>query len=115
SSGAMVFLWGEVAGGLACGRRGVGSVPRDRERGGWVVLGAPGGNGQSLSFRGRDRRANRRNWVHLDLYTNDQPREVERLISLGAGRYPWRYPPRADYVVLEDPDGNLFCVVQKST
>ena len=23
------------------------------------------------------------------------------------------YVPRANFVVLEDPDGNLFCVVQK--
>ena len=33
-------------------------------------------------------------------------------IGLGARRYPWRYQPGADYVVLEDPDRNLFCVVQ---
>jgi hypothetical protein len=39
--------------------------------------------------------------------------EVERLISLGAKEYPWRYPENANYTVLEDPDGNLFCVVEK--
>jgi hypothetical protein len=39
--------------------------------------------------------------------------EVERLVALGARRYPWKYPPGADFVVLEDPDGNLFCVVDK--
>jgi hypothetical protein len=38
--------------------------------------------------------------------------EVERLVKIGAARYPWRYEPNHDYVVLEDPDGNLFCVVQ---
>lgn len=27
-------------------------------------------------------------------------------------RYAWRYPRDDDLVVLEDPDGNLFCVVQ---
>ena len=54
----------------------------------------------------------RRSWLHLDLYTNDQEAEVERLIKLGATRYPWRYRPNADFVVLEDPDGNLFCVVE---
>ena len=42
----------------------------------------------------------------------DQNAEVERLVKLGATRYPWRYPPEHDYIVLEDPDGNLFCVVQ---
>ncbi len=49
---------------------------------------------------------------HLDLFTNDQAREVERLLSLGATRVDWTYPPGADYVVLADPDGNTFCVVQ---
>lgn len=50
--------------------------------------------------------------IHLDLYTDDQKSEVERLVSLGATRYPWRHRPGDDFVVLEDPDGNLFCVVQ---
>ena len=40
--------------------------------------------------------------------------EVDRLLRLGARRYPWRYEPGSDYVVLEDPDGNLFCVVRRS-
>jgi biopolymer transport protein ExbD len=31
----------------------------------------------------------------------------------GARRYPWRYSAGSDFVVLEDPDGNLFCVVQR--
>jgi len=30
-----------------------------------------------------------------------------------AKRYPWRSVSPPDFVVLEDPDGNLFCVVQK--
>jgi hypothetical protein len=49
----------------------------------------------------------------LDLYTDEQEREIARLLSLGARRYPWRYRPAADFVVLEDPDGNLFCVISK--
>jgi hypothetical protein len=39
---------------------------------------------------------------------------LDRLLALGARRHPWRYPPDADYVVLEDPDRNLFCVVASS-
>ncbi|WP_246529436.1 VOC family protein [Microvirga zambiensis] len=39
--------------------------------------------------------------------------EVEQLLELGASRFDWRYPEGADYVVLADPDGNAFCVVQK--
>lgn len=50
---------------------------------------------------------------HIDLFTDDQEAEVKRLIALGATRKEWMYPPEADYVVLQDPDGNPFCVVQR--
>ena len=50
--------------------------------------------------------------VHLDLYTTDQQGEVERFLGIGARRYPREYRPEDDFVVLEDPDGNRFCVVQ---
>jgi hypothetical protein len=49
--------------------------------------------------------------VHLDLYTPDQPTEVERLLGLGATRYDRKSSPDDDFVVLVDPDGNRFCVV----
>jgi catechol 2,3-dioxygenase-like lactoylglutathione lyase family enzyme len=50
--------------------------------------------------------------VHLDLYTNEQERHVERLVALGATRVPdWPYPDDPDFVVLRDPDGNEFCVI----
>jgi Glyoxalase-like domain len=52
--------------------------------------------------------------VKIDLYTEHRDAEVARLETLGARRYPWRYRPEADFIVLEDPDGNLFCVVQES-
>jgi catechol 2,3-dioxygenase-like lactoylglutathione lyase family enzyme len=50
--------------------------------------------------------------IHLDLYANDQAAEVERLIALGATEVHWdKRPPDADYVILADPEGNRFCVV----
>ena len=50
--------------------------------------------------------------LHLDLYTEDQAREVKRLIALGATEIHWdKRPPDADYVILADPEGNRFCVV----
>jgi catechol 2,3-dioxygenase-like lactoylglutathione lyase family enzyme len=52
---------------------------------------------------------------HLDLYATDARAEVDRLLGLGAKRIDWRYPAGADYVVLADPDGNTFCVVEKRT
>jgi catechol 2,3-dioxygenase-like lactoylglutathione lyase family enzyme len=50
--------------------------------------------------------------IHLDLYTDDQAGEVRRLIGLGASEVRWdRRPADADYVILADPEGNRFCVV----
>ena len=52
--------------------------------------------------------------IHLDLYAQDQAAEVERLISLGATRVEWkRMPAGADFVILADPEGNRFCVIDK--
>jgi catechol 2,3-dioxygenase-like lactoylglutathione lyase family enzyme len=52
--------------------------------------------------------------THLDLHTDsaaEQQAEIERLISLGATRVEWTYPDGACFVVLADPEGNHFCVV----
>jgi catechol 2,3-dioxygenase-like lactoylglutathione lyase family enzyme len=50
--------------------------------------------------------------LHLDLYTDEQARHVERLVGIGATRVAeWPYPDDADFVVLRDPDGNEFCVI----
>ncbi|MVA76085.1 VOC family protein [Auraticoccus sp. F435] len=50
--------------------------------------------------------------LHLDLYTSEQERQVERLVALGASRVEdWQYPEDPDFVVLRDPDGNEFCVI----
>jgi catechol 2,3-dioxygenase-like lactoylglutathione lyase family enzyme len=83
--------------------------------GGFVILHDPGGQGPNISIdQAPARRSGKRSWLHLDLYTTNQAFEVERLVGLGAKRYPWRYGANPDYVVLEDPDGNLFCVVEVS-
>ena len=37
---------------------------------------------------------------------------MEGLIGIGATRYRQEYRPNADFVVLEDADGNRFCVIQ---
>jgi Glyoxalase-like domain len=50
--------------------------------------------------------------VHLDLYTSEQERHVRRLLALGASEVPdWNYPEDPDFVVLRDPDGAEFCVI----
>ena len=56
--------------------------------------------------------------VHLDLYAGDaadQVSEVDRLVALGAKRVDWDlYPENPDFVVLADPEGNRFCVIDTS-
>jgi predicted enzyme related to lactoylglutathione lyase len=51
-----------------------------------------------------------RDQMHLDLYTDDQAAEVERLAGLGATFVRHNRDPEDDYVVMTDPEGNEFCV-----
>ena len=98
---------------LAFWQQALHYLPREPAHGGWVVLRDPRGQGPNLSLnRVSEKRSGKRSRLHLDLYTDDREGEAERLVALGASRYPWRYRPNSDFVVLEDPDGNLFCVVR---
>lgn len=51
-----------------------------------------------------------RDQMHLDLYSNDQAAEVQRLAGLGARVVRHHDDPEDDYVVMTDPEGNEFCV-----
>lgn len=88
--------------------------PREPAINGWVVLCDPEANGPNISLdKVPEQRSAKRSRLHLDLYTENRDAEVERLINIGATRYPWKYGSNDDYIVLADPDDNLFCVVQK--
>jgi hypothetical protein len=54
-----------------------------------------------------------KNRLHLDLIPDDQEREVERLESLGAGRPDIGQSGNESWVVLADPEGNEFCVLDE--
>jgi glyoxalase superfamily protein len=98
---------------LAFWKEALHYVHSEPVEGGWVILRDPNGHGPNVSLdQTSEKRSGKRSRFHFDLYTTDQQGEVERLVKIGATRYPWRYEPDADYVVLEDPDSNLFCVVQ---
>jgi len=65
--------------------------------------------------RGRGRDPVARSRIHPDLYSDDQAAEVSRLIGQGATEVCWdKRPADADYVILADPEGNRFCVVDAS-
>jgi catechol 2,3-dioxygenase-like lactoylglutathione lyase family enzyme len=92
----------------------LGYVPREAPTPGWVVLTDPKGRGPNLSLNRVDEDLPVGSRLHIDLYTRDQSSEVARLRGLGARLH--RTPePGEDFVVLADPDGNLFCVVGKPT
>jgi catechol 2,3-dioxygenase-like lactoylglutathione lyase family enzyme len=88
-------------------------VPREQD---WdpefMMLIDPGGRRPSISFQLTDAPPREPVRVHLDLYTSEQARHVDRLLALGATRpEDWPYPDDADFIVLRDPDGNEFCVI----
>jgi predicted enzyme related to lactoylglutathione lyase len=87
--------------------------PRDEPEPDWVVLTPRDGVGPNLSLNRGDTRPLLVPHIHLDLYAPDQAAEIARLVSLGARRVDdWPYPDgERDYEVLEDPDGNRFCVI----
>jgi catechol 2,3-dioxygenase-like lactoylglutathione lyase family enzyme len=96
--------------------RALGYVPRDGEiEETWAVLSPTEGAGPNISVGLSETPPQEFPRVHLDLYAGDaadQAAEVARLIGLGARRVDWpHYPENADFVVLADPEDNIFCVI----
>jgi len=55
------------------------------------------------------------NWIHLHLTSStpeDQERIVARCLDLGAGHLDVGKRPEEGHVVLADPEGNEFCVIE---
>ena len=89
--------------------------PRTGESDDFVLLRPKDGNGPNLSLDQVHSTVQLPPRIHLDLYAKDQAAEVERLTALGATEVHWdKRPPDADYVILADPEGNRFCVVDVS-
>ena len=85
----------------------------------WRTLRHRDGSGRALGLMLSASPVEHRPRLHLDLFVDtsaEQRSEVARLVELGATAPEWDlYPPEPDFVVLADPDGNLFCVVDLST
>jgi catechol 2,3-dioxygenase-like lactoylglutathione lyase family enzyme len=94
-------------------------VPSDRHQGEqWTTLCHKGGPDPALGLQLSESPLESHPRVHVDLFVDsgrELDAEVERLLGLGAARLDWdMYPPDPDFVVLGDPDGNPFCVVDLS-
>lgn len=87
-------------------------VPREEDGDDFVLLRPRDGAGPNLSLDLHHAAVQVPPRIHLDLYTDDQAGEVKRLLALGATEVHWsKRPPDADYVILADPEGNRFCVI----
>ncbi len=86
-------------------------APRRAAEGDFVVLKDPTGNSPNVSVQQTEELKFGKNRMHLDLYATDQKAEVDRLVKLGATVHR---PARKgeDFVIMADPEGKLFCVVQ---
>ena len=98
----------------------LGYERREDGFGGWatVLVPPPGRPGTAIALQASQTPAEDHPRLHLDLHVADaaeQESEAARLVSLGAERVDWdRYPDDPDFVVLADPDGNRFCIVDLS-
>jgi catechol 2,3-dioxygenase-like lactoylglutathione lyase family enzyme len=103
--GSVVLNVTDIGRAAAFWRGALGYVLRDSGDPGALV--PRHGEGPALLLDETDR-------THLDLHvaSDEELRaEVERLLSLGAEQVDWVYPDGANFVVLSDTEGNLFCVV----
>ena len=88
------------------------------EGNGFTILVPPSREGTRLALQRADTPPEEHPRVHLDLVVDDaaeQAAEIDRPLGLGATRVSWdAYPADPDFVVLADPEGNRFCVVDAS-
>ncbi|MFI7007819.1 VOC family protein [Streptomyces sp. NPDC050145] len=113
--GSVVLGVSDVPRAAAFWTEALGYVPRDAVEDDWVVLVPADGPGVQLALGLSESPVQEHPRVHLDLYAGnaaEQAAEVERLVALGARHVDWDlYPDDPDFVVLADPDGNRFCVI----
>jgi catechol 2,3-dioxygenase-like lactoylglutathione lyase family enzyme len=97
----------------------LGYTLREDGFGGWAkVLMPPDEAGTAIALQLSQTPPQSHPRLHFDLHVADvseQEAEAARLVSLGARRVDWdSYPADPDFIVLEDPDGNRFCIVDLS-
>jgi catechol 2,3-dioxygenase-like lactoylglutathione lyase family enzyme len=114
--GSVVLGVNELPRALAFWQAALGYKPREEpDDDTWAVLVPDGGPGPQIALMLSRTPPQDHPRIHLDLYADDQAAEVERLRTLGARDVDWDgYEDDSDFVVLEDPEGNRFCVIDKS-
>lgn len=97
---ALSWFWSEVTG-----------YQPTEERDDFVRLRAPDGRGvRHLLFFEVPEPKTVKNRMHVDLATRDVEAEVARLVGLGATEIDRREGNGTRWVVMNDPEGNEFCI-----
>jgi predicted enzyme related to lactoylglutathione lyase len=92
-------FWGEV----------FGYEVHDEEED-WVWLTDPSGEGAGLAFQYQKEDKTTSNRLHLDIHASPVKEEAQRLIGLGATVKKEFPDPEEHLFVMQDPEGNEFCV-----
>ena len=117
---ALATFWAEVLGyappdidGIHATLRVLGH--REEDLGNWYRIEDPAGQGPRLAFQRVPEAKAVKNRVHLDVTAlgdgpNARAVEVARLVSLGATQVRVVTDEAGTFVILQDPEGNEFCV-----
>lgn len=89
----------------------VSGFERRGGRGPYVVLVDPAQPSPRLVLQRVPEPKQGKNRLHLDVEVADMEAEVARLVALGARRLE-RQEEFGPFTVMQDPEGNEFCVVQ---
>lgn len=75
-----------------------------------------GGPQPTIILSPTDRQPPERGLLHFDVspVESTMEAEVERLLALGAQHADVGQTGQEDWVVMQDPEGNVFCVLQRS-
>ncbi|MQA25899.1 MAG: VOC family protein [Micromonosporaceae bacterium] len=84
-------------------------VAQDHGDGEYLML-APLGGGTGLNFQRVPEPRTGKNRVHVDFAAEDRQAEVARLVGLAATVAAEHTVPGFGWTVLQDPEGNEFCV-----
>jgi len=113
--GSIVIRVDDLQRQTTCWTAALDYVPREENSDDFVLLRPKDGVGPNVSLDRVRSTVQVPPRIHLDLYAEDQAREVKRLIGQGATEVHWdKRPADADYMILADPEGNRFCVVDAS-
>jgi len=112
-TGIRSLVWGvrDISRAVEFWTQALGYRLREEPSEDWANLVPTQGNGPRFALMLVSSDGPRRH--HIDLNAEDIEAEAARMVALGATRVAdWKYEPDDDFIVLADPEGNTFCVVQ---